>query len=107
MVSIRLFVNRKIPGVSVGGIGPLGVLAVWAVAILTRNLLTREAVTLRKLIRRVNGRWYLVNGEIQSPEDDALDEFATLAAASDERLKELTKQLPVSPSTDTGSGQAD
>lgn len=60
-----------------------------------RSAMAREnELGLRKLVRRVDGRWYLVNGELSSPEDQALEQFAALAAADDARLVALSRGAP-------------
>jgi hypothetical protein len=41
----------------------------------------REAVAVTKLLRKVDGLWYVVNGEIESPEDGALELAAQVSAA--------------------------
>ncbi len=39
----------------------------------------KEKVTVTKLLRKVDGQWYVVNGELESAEDGALDVAAELA----------------------------
>ena len=97
IVSANIFLSH---GTRISGLGPVG-------GLMSRFLANKDKITLKKLVRLVQGRWYLVNGEMRSLEDDALEEFAVLAAAPDERLMELTRQLLVSPSTNTGGGQVD
>jgi len=57
-----------------------------------RRLMSKEQeVKIGKLLRRVDGQWYLVNGEVFGPEDEALEQIAELAAAEDSELVELSK----------------
>ncbi|HOX06860.1 MAG TPA: hypothetical protein PK280_10695 [Planctomycetota bacterium] len=93
VVSAELSIRRRAGG---WGGGLLG-------AALRSAMAKEDEIKLTKLVRKVDGRWYLVNGEIQSPEDGALEEFATLAAASDERLVELTRQLPAAEPANAAS----
>lgn len=56
-------------------------------------LLSKESPTwtveTRKLMRRVDGQWYVVNGELHGPEDDAFEDAVRIAALSDGELAAL------------------
>jgi len=94
VVSASLSVRRRAGGWGGGLLGE----------VLRSAMAEEDDLALRKLVRRVDGRWYLVNGEMQSPEDHALKEFAVLAAAPDERLVELCRQGP--PAAPAEEGEA-
>jgi len=55
-------------------------LALLPVAIIIAVITKRETLTTTKLLRRVNGQWWVVNGELDSAEDRALE--AALGAAT-------------------------
>jgi hypothetical protein len=46
----------------------------------------RRRLHLRKLLRRIDGQWYLVNGELASLEDFALEEAAAISEMSNQEL---------------------
>jgi hypothetical protein len=90
MVSVEIALSQHGPGTGGGLIGA-------ALRRLTDGIAT---LTLRKLVRRVDRRWYLVNGELDSPEDGAMAEFAALAAAPDEQLVQLSRAPAAAATTE-------
>lgn len=52
------------------------VIACILIAVMTK----RETVEITKLLRKVNGQWYVVNGELESAEDRAINVAVELAA---------------------------
>jgi hypothetical protein len=55
-------------------------LALIPVALVISLITKRETVNVSKLLRRVGNQWYVVNGELDSPEDRALEQAAKLGA---------------------------
>jgi hypothetical protein len=81
VVKAKLSASRKAGGIGGGLLGAA-----------LRGLMAKgQDIEIAKLLRCVEGQWYLVNGELFSPEDGALEELEGFARASDGELVKASK----------------